>query len=153
MNPKKLLLITSLLSLLALPALADEDQPWDPASEVIPQGDTTSLDDANLPPPASEQAPEAAHVITPDLSAGDDGIVRIERDGDSYANITRANKLVERVALVTGDDGCRTGVGHVGTVAFCDSGTKLNLMGRPPFECPLHSGSLYGPCKAVPTEE
>lgn len=153
MYGKKWLLGSLTIALFALPAFADEEVPWDPAQEVIPQLDTTSLDDPDLPPPAAEQAPESAHVITPDLAAGDDGIVRVERDGDSYANVTRSNKLIERIALVTGDDGCTSGVGQVGSIAFCSSETTLSLMGRPSFKCPHISGSSYGPCKAEPTEE
>jgi hypothetical protein len=113
--------------------------------------DETDLSDADLPPPSPEQAPESAIVINPEDAQSGDGLVKIVKDSDQYADILRSDKLVERLALVS-ESGCQVGIGQIGKVSFCSSDTTLELLGRPVFTCPVLSGNTYGPCKVIPKE-
>jgi hypothetical protein len=93
-----------------------------------------------------EESGDVANVINPESNPDEEGIVRVVKDSDEYAEVIRSGALVERVSLVNEDE-CHIGVGQIGTVRFCDGEATLSLDGRPAFICPISAVSnSFGPC-------
>lgn len=114
-------------------------------NEVIVADSDSASDDTTVRGETSSDGGDAANVENPGVTSGD-AKVEVRIDPEGYADIMRANALVERIILLD-DSGCQQGNGQIGQVRVCGSSATLSLIGRPALTCPDASSGVFGPCQ------
>lgn len=126
--------------------LASNCSAEDPSeNEVIINDDDVTSADTTVQGETSSDGGDAVNVVNPGSTTGD-AKVEVRVDAEGYADVMRANALVERMILVE-DGSCQQGNGQIGSVRICGSSATLSLLGRPQFSCPDQSGGVFGPCQ------